>query len=296
MFCPNCGSQSKVKRFCTRCGLNLALLQYQNAQVTSREIATPRAEVTARVSYAPSLDTQSLAAGRTNPIAQRITLPEREFQPVQPMATVFAQGRSLPRYGALMVVMLAVFITTTGLWWRLSESPTVQAQSLAVAATPTAPVKTDSASPIETPQLATQAPAWVVLEDQTRGVSNAVNALAADQQMAVIEPGGQLALAMPANQFFGNGAGADIQVHGATPAVVAYRIFVRNEAAATWQRIDINRQGFPQGVASHDIGHHGVGQARQVLIQNDGPCALPIESVTAVYQNLVTNHAQPHVH
>jgi len=112
---------------------------------------------------------------------------------------------------------------------------------------------------------------WGLIPDQTSGVVNAANALgAADQQMAVISPGGQLALEYREGKFFGDGYGVDLHVYGPKQGRVSYIIFVRNDPAVKWERIGINRSGFPRGEAGHDMRRLVVRQARQVMIRNNG--------------------------
>jgi serine/threonine protein kinase len=112
---------------------------------------------------------------------------------------------------------------------------------------------------------------WGLIPDQTSGVEDAANALgAADQHMAVISIGGQLALEYREGKFFGNGNGVDLRVYGPEQGRVSYLIFVRNDPALKWERIGINRGGFPRGEAGHDMGYHVVRQARQVTIRKDG--------------------------
>jgi serine/threonine protein kinase len=163
---------------------------------------------------------------------------------------------------------------------------------------------------------------WGIIPGQTRHVVDAANALgAADGQMAVISPGGQLALEYRGGKFFGDGAGADLRVYGPEQGRVSYLIFVRNDPAVEWERIGINRKGFPQGDARHDMGRYivreprrpmariiengeksndpaseweridinprqydGVRQARQLMIRNNGNVDLRIDAVSVVYK------------
>jgi hypothetical protein len=108
--------------------------------------------------------------------------------------------------------------------------------------------------------------------------------------MAVISPGGQLALEYREGKFFGDGHGADLRVYGPKQGRVSYLIFVRNDPAVEWERIDINRRGFPRGEAGHDMGHHGIRQARQVMIRNNGNADLRIDAVSVAYKDEV--HAE----
>jgi hypothetical protein len=139
--------------------------------------------------------------------------------------------------------------------------------------------------------------------------------------MAVISPGGQLALEYREGKFFGDGNGADLRVYGPEQGRVSYLIFVRNDPALEWERIGINRRGFPRGEARHDMGrqgvrqerramtriienddkrndparewerieitprgYDGVRQARQVMIRNNGNAELRIDAVSVVYK------------
>ncbi len=127
---------------------------------------------------------------------------------------------------------------------------------------------------------------WGLIPDQTTGVAEAPNALGvADRQAAVISPGGQLALEYRAGMGFGNKHGADLRVYGPEQGRVSYLIFVRNGPDEDWKRIDINNKGFLRGEASHDMGHHGVRQARQVMIRNNGNADLRIDAVSAIYKD-----------
>ena len=136
---------------------------------------------------------------------------------------------------------------------------------------------------------------WRLIPDQTSGVADALNALgAADRQTAVINPGGQLALEYRGGKFFGDGHGADLHVYGLEQGRVSYLIFVRNDPAEEWTRIDINRKGFPRGEAGHDMGHHGVRQARQVMIRNDGNADLRIDAVSVKYKDEVQGNGVTH--
>jgi hypothetical protein len=132
---------------------------------------------------------------------------------------------------------------------------------------------------------------WGLIPDQTTGVADAPNALgSADRRTAVISPGGQLALEYREGKFFGDGHGDDLRVHGPEQGRVSYLIFVRNDPAVEWERIDINRGGFPRGEAGHDMGHHGIRKARQAMIRNIGKADLRIDAVSVVYKDKV--HAE----
>lgn len=216
-------------------------------------------------------------------------------------------------FGALLLLMALV---GGGIWWYTQRGGTGQVASTsssrnesaksnqqpATVGDQSAARDRDTSENNSTPSsttkpLSTSSNLWEVILDQTSGTTDAVNALgAADQQMAVIKPGGQLALAYREGQFFGDGDGADLRVYGPEQERVSYLIFVRDDPAAAWQRIDINRKGFPQGVAEHDIGHHGVRQARQILIKNSGNADLSIDAVVAVYKEVVSPDSHPPHH
>ena|GEM_PF-1429445 len=127
---------------------------------------------------------------------------------------------------------------------------------------------------------------WEVIPDQTNNTVDAINVLGAmDGQTAVIKPGGQLALNYREGQFFGDGTGADIRVYGPKPDRVSYLIYVRNSAGENWKLIDKNRRGFPRGVVNHDVGHHQIQRARQIMIKNNGNVDLNIDAITVIHKD-----------
>jgi hypothetical protein len=165
-------------------------------------------------------------------------------------------------------------------------------QASTVSGQPATPDLSLTVNPSTSPAAAESPPAtnkpWDLIPDQTGGVADAENALgAADQQLAVITPGGQLALEYREGKFFGDGRGVDLRVYGPEQGRVSYLIFDKNGTAEDWGRIDINRKGFTRGEAGHDMGHHGVRQARQVMIRNDGNTDLRIDAVSIVYKDEV---------
>src|SRR6266498_2230893 len=190
-----------------------------------------------------------------------------------------------------------------GLWWYVqrganekvaatSDSAGNGQRASTASGQPAMPDRIATVSPSTSPAAAESLPAgnksWELIPDQTTGVADAPNALgAADRQMAVINPGGQLALEYREGKFFGDGHGADLRVYGPEQGRVSYLIFVRNDPAEDWERIDINRKGFPRGEAGHDMGHHGIRQARQVMIRNIGNTDLSIDAVSVVYKDEV---------
>jgi hypothetical protein len=154
------------------------------------------------------------------------------------------------------------------------------------------PKRSANVSPSTSPAAADSLPAgnksWGLIPNQTSGVGDAANALgAADQRTAVINPGGQLALEYREGRFFGDGHGADLRVYGPELGRVSYLIFVRNGPDEDWKRIDINHKGTRWGEDRHDMGHHGVRQARQVMIRNNGNADLRIDAVSVNYKDKV---------
>jgi serine/threonine protein kinase len=212
------------------------------------------------------------------------------------------------RKPALLFIAALLLLTAGGGFWRYwpkSVSGRLSAGSQIVSdpqhssklsvpsATPD-PIAQDSGSttpstPVTPQPLTASADLWEVIPDQTRDTIDAAFALgSADQQMASIKPGGQLALNYREGRFFGEGQGSDLRVHGPDHKQVSYTIFVTDDPDSGWRRIDTNRKGFPQGMIGHDMGHHGVRQARQVMIKNNGNTDLNIDAATAVYKDKVS--------
>jgi hypothetical protein len=276
MFCPKCGATSDGNRFCTRCGTELR----------KPGAPTKAADPAPTSGAATQFDTARIKSSATT-------------------RQLAARGKLLL---ALFGLLLLLLVLGNGIWWfkyGRGSGTIVTTDTTANNQEQTAPVNKPTnqqtaqidkpaASPTPTPA---RQELWEVIADQTRDATEATNALGvADRQVAILKPGGQLALAYRAGQFFGNGAGADLHVFGPPQERISYLIFVRDNATAAWQRIDIHRQGFAQGAADHDMGHHGVRQARQVLIQNNGATELSIDAVAAVYKEVVAPVSRPHQH
>jgi hypothetical protein len=105
-----------------------------------------------------------------------------------------------------------------------------------------------------------------------------------DGKTASIAPGGTLALALAGEPYFYNGPGADVEVYGVEGDRAAYTIFVRDDAEGKWIHFDVNRRGFPHGMAAHDMGHHGIQRATQIMIKNDAFTALSVDAVTPLHR------------
>ncbi len=218
--------------------------------------------------------------------ARTAVVPAAPWDSAALAGTMTAAGKSsklVPLLIGLILLLLAA--GGLGFWWIIQKDKTT---TPAIATATPAPVPSLSPAPALPPA---SNKLWEVLSDVTSGTIAAENVLGEpDQKLALIKPGGQLALTFLAGHFIGNGQGADLRVFGAGQGNVSYRIFVRDDPAAAWQRVDTNRRGFPQGVAGHDIGHHGVSQARQVRIVNDGNTELEIDAVTVIYKDVAPEH------
>jgi hypothetical protein len=220
-------------------------------------------------------------------------------------------GEVFAKTGSSRRLVLAVFgalllLAGGGLWGYMHKGGNERAaaandsagsdkRASTVSGQPATPDRSATVSPSTSPAAAGSLPGsnkpWGLIPDQTAGVANAPNALgSADRRMAVISPGGQLALEYREGKFFGDGHGADLRVYGPEQGRVSYLIFVRNDPAVEWERIDINRRGFPRGEAGHDMGHHGIRQARQAMIRNIGKADLRIDAVSVVFKDEV--HAE----
>ncbi|MGE0130349.1 MAG: serine/threonine-protein kinase [Blastocatellales bacterium] len=212
---------------------------------------------------------------------------------------------------ALGAILALAVIGALGYRWYASKNKTGQAIGAASSQQPATVTASGNSQPAAANQIApgnvSKPPAtspqpssgklWQLIPDQTNGATGAENVLGApDQQVATIAPGGQIALAYLEGRLFGDGDGADLRVFGPSQSPVSYRIFVRNDPASAWQRIDTNRRSIARTGAGHDIGHHGVRQARQVMIKNDGAADLQIDAVTAIYRDVAGSVGRPHRH
>src|SRR5262245_16373460 len=245
----------------------------------------------------------------TAPIATPILKELVAFKSNSSLAPLFGEVSTYK--GSSRRLVLAVFgalflLVGGGLWGYMHKAGNERAAAAndsaggdklasTVSGQPATPDRSARVSPSTSPAAAGSLPGsnkpWGLIPGQTSGVADAPNALgAADRQTAVISPGGQLALEYRDGKFFGDGHGADLRVYGPEQGRVSYLIFVRNGPAVEWERIDINRKGFLRGEAGHDIGHHGIRQARQAMIRNIGKADLRIDAVSVVFKDEV--HAQ----
>jgi hypothetical protein len=229
---------------------------------------------------APGVDTP---APIEPPILKEVNTSESNNSVSMSLGAAPAFGEMFAKTGSSGRSVLAVFCAllllaggVAGLLWYVQAAPDRSATT------------SPSTSPAVAGSLPSSNKPWELIPNQTTGVADAANALGvADQHMAVINPGGQLALAYREGKFFGDGHGADLRVYGPERGRVSYLIYVRNDPDENWERIDIYHNGFSRGVAMHDMGHHGVRQARQVMIRNNGNADLRIDAVSVVYRDEV---------
>jgi serine/threonine protein kinase len=227
------------------------------------------------------------------PKLREMVTPESNRSAATSLGAAPAVGEVSAKTGSSRKLVLLIFCGlllltggVAGLLWYLqkgadekvaasSDSSGSGQQASTAGGQPAPPERSATVSPSTSPAAAESQPAgnksWGIIPGQTSGVADAANALgAADGQMAVISPGGQLALEYREGKFFGDGQGADLRVYGPEQGRVSYLIFVRNDSAVEWERIGINRRGFPRGRAAHDMRHQGVRQERQVMTKNNG--------------------------
>jgi len=243
------------------------------------------------------------------PISQEVVAPESDSSEARLVdnAPMFGEAFAKTKSGGRRVFLVfgALLLLSgggAGLWWYAQKGANEKVAAASDSAASNSAASNPAASNPAAPPTSEVIPAgnklWELIPDQNDGVSDAANALGvADQRMAVINPGGQLVLEYRGGKFFGDGHGADLHVYGLEQGRVSYLIFVRNDPAEEWTRIDINRKGFPRGEAGHDMGHHGVQQARQVMIRNDGNADLRIDAVSVKYKDEVQGKGvTPHRH
>jgi serine/threonine protein kinase len=244
----------------------------------------------------------------TTQISNEVGAPESNSGAVTLLDDAPVFGKAFAKTGSSGKLVLLVFAALlllagggAGLWWYAQKSANEKVaatrdsagssqRSSTVSGQPATLNRNATASPSAAPAPSMSIPAsnklWELIPDQTTGVADATNALgAADRRMAVISSGGQLALEYREGKFFGDGHGADLRVYGPERGRVSYLIFVRNDPAKDWERIDINRKGLPGGKVGHDMGHHDIRQARQVMIRNIGNTDLRIDAVSVVYKD-----------
>ncbi|HEU0173382.1 MAG TPA: serine/threonine-protein kinase [Blastocatellia bacterium] len=282
----------------------------QTAGEMARELiaATPGAELDSPHSTMVAASGVITSEPITTAILEEVATPESNSSMATLLDGVPAFGEMYAKTwssGKLVLLVFGALLLLAGggagLWWYVQKSAIEKVAATrdsagssqgasTVSGQPAAPDRGATASPSAAPAPSMAIPAsnklWELIPDQTTGVADVANALgAADRRLAVISPGGQLALEYREGKFFGDGHGADLRVYGPERGQVSYLIFVRNDPAEDWMRIDINRKGFPHGEVGHDMGHHGIRQARQVMIKNIGNNDLRIDAVSVIYKD-----------
>jgi serine/threonine protein kinase len=263
----------------------------QTAGALAQELLAAVSGVVPTPSQAPPRHTSTHPASATTSDFTTTPVPTPSWAnaPASASETTASDGSSkfVPLLAGLILLLLVA--GGLGFWWitQKDKRPTPMVADVAPSPTPSL----SPSPPIVVTNL------WEAVSDLNSGTTAAENALGQpDQQVAVIKPGGQLALNFLAGQFFGNGPGIDLRVFGPVQENVSYLIFVRDNPAAAWQRVDINRRGFPPEGADHDMGHHGVSQARQVKIVNKGNADLLIDAVTVMNKDVVVGAPEHHHH
>ena len=251
---------------------------------------------------------KSLASSTVSNLAQPLRDP-RSYDTTEEKLPQDAEAPAPRRSSKLALGMVSAALLMAlglgGIWWYIKSvgaKPATDTPAAVDPAKPTTPAPSTVPStspstaekPVPPPLPVTASSLWELLPQDTNGATDAANALGApDQKLAVIAPGKQIALVYRDGQFFGNGPGSDLRLHGPDGQPVSYTVLVRTDSVAAWRQVDVNRRGFTNGVFSHDIGHHGVQQAKQVMIKNDGKLDLKLDAVTAVYKDTLFSAAKP---
>lgn len=300
-FCTDCGATLDAgDRFCRECGVEVraaALVPSARPLTAVRPTSAFPSRLDALVEAQPPYE---------EPDASHGVLPE----PVaaQNSLSFAVSTDESPTRRLLFIIGCFVIVAISGAaGYRWYSRPTPQARPVAVDATeqslespgdvraaqPTG--RTDRSGPASAADAATRseaphgAEASNVIAEFTRETTDAANALGApDGRIAVVAPGGSLAVAWTDGPFY-NGHGADIRVHGPLAHRVPYIILARSGPEDAWAQFDVNRKGFPDGTASHDFGHHGITRAQQIMIRNEGTSSLYLDAVTPL-------HRQPESH
>ena len=270
-FCTRCGVRLEAgDRFCGQCG----------AQVRSAARA-PTLDAPASVASRPVVSSSPDAVSDVPPReALGAAAPLREPEHIAPQTLLsFASATEVsPARRLLLIILGVVLVALSGVagyrWFTATAAPIA---SSAVDGTEQRVESSGSSEP------SSDAMASLVA-DFTTGTTDPANGMGRpDGRLAVIAPGGSLALAWTDGPFY-NGDGPDIRVHGPVGRLASYVIFARNGADDRWARFDVNRKGFVDGIASHDFGHHAMTRAQQIMVRNDGKSALYLDAIVPVYR------------
>ena len=286
-YCSQCGKTLvESDRFCPQCGTR------RRAQSPlSQLIEAPQAS-----DRPPPVDTDTPRAELV--VAQHGSVLQLSREPLTPAARIEASTR----WPLVVLGVLALAIAASGLagyWWFSRQTPPTGSPPAAVEATDEIVSPTDQAhrdaeragqranpsAPDSTGASAgTESVSWRGLGEFTRDVKEADAALGLpDGRMAIIAPGGTIALAYGKADYFYNAPGADVRVYAPEGDRTPYVIFARSDPGGKWIRFDVNQRGFPKGEAAHDFGHHGLERVHEIMIRNDGTVNLYIDAVLPLH-------------
>lgn len=289
-FCTECGGAvTEQQRYCAHCGTALGLPPRPQSELSPRSRSETAGVSTVAVPTADS---------RTDPGIE----PEVTFRrsgslllgdPATPDATNLAGARfpGIPPVAVGVAIVAALLLSAVaGYWWFRGQASAdrprvVEATEQAIDSPGRSkPAASASGSAERVDGL------WTLVPDSTRDAADAEAVLGSpDQKVAVIAPGGSLAVALRGGGYFYNGSGPDIEIHGRDGERSRYTVFARADPSGPWLRFDVNGRGFPNGVAAHDMGHHGMERTRQIMIKNEGGATLAVDALTPL-------HLQPEAH
>lgn len=292
-FCTQCGVATAADhRFCAQCGTALPAVGTATGAALRR--ASPPAVPEPPISN--SRATPPRATGDAAPPRQPGSLlwtGDDELAEPHARDTPLWRRALVAGAAGVLLVLLAALATVT---YRSSKSVEHSTAPPAVEATE-ATVAPAGSGAVHDP-VAVAEFRWIVLADDTRQTTNTADALGPpDEKTAAVAPGGRLAVASESAEPFYNGPGADVEISGPAGEPARYTIYARERPEGQWVRFDVHRQGFADGAAGHDMGHHGLHQAREIMIRNDGTTDLHIDAVRPRYRTPVEDlesHAGPH--